>query len=273
MKTTIFRGKLKEIANEGAKIFTEELASFFRSNPNSVFVLAAGNEKRDLSKGIDHSANIQAENLIKVAAIDGKGKIAPFSNRSSSFVEVAAIGTGVASAMVGGGKMHMSGTSQAAPDVANAMAQIFESAPQLSAKEAVEALYARRTTTDSSLVNLVANGRVLKAAEVQSETGHLQKERWSVVRVEFESLSDDKDFSKLINIYAKKMVSESQGSQEVIITKDGIDDTSISFKNSQGGQIDVLVSQFSTIKPKSRKAVGNSGAGATMSCAGLHAAP
>jgi subtilisin family serine protease len=161
LSKTIFRGKIKEMSFEISKIFNEEYEKFFRSNPNSVFVLAAGNETRDLGNGTDHSANIQADNIIKVTAIDSKGKVASFSNFSSSYVDIATYGTGVYSALVGGGEMHMSGTSQAAPNVANALAEIFELNPHLSASGAIAVLYEKRSISYPSLSNAVANGRVL----------------------------------------------------------------------------------------------------------------
>ncbi|MES2769664.1 MAG: S8 family serine peptidase [Bdellovibrionota bacterium] len=158
---TVFRKKLRNMSNESAKIFKEEMMRFIRANPNSVFVLGAGNDRRDLSKTPDHTATIEAENLIKVAAVSRSGSIARFSNHSPLLVDIAARGTGISSAMAGGGEIHMSGTSQAVPKVTNALAQIFESAPQISVQEAIDMLYEKHTKEKPSLADFVANGRVL----------------------------------------------------------------------------------------------------------------
>jgi subtilisin family serine protease len=242
LQRTVFRGKLRKVANESAHVFTEELGNFFRANPNIVFVLAAGNEKRNLSKGSDHSANLRAENLLKVAAIDASGKIAYFSNRSSSYVDIAAIGTGVASALVGGGEMHMSGTSQAAPKVTNALARIFELAPHLSAKEAVETLYNQHTTSDRSLSGLIANGRVLKSEGATSETNPQMDA--PKIQAEIGNMSE-RDLSKLIAQYAQRMVSLNVSILDIVISRNGVEGATIRLTN-QEGQINVAINEIRT---------------------------
>ncbi|MDZ4663168.1 MAG: S8 family serine peptidase [Pseudomonadota bacterium] len=159
----IFYSKnLKEMAIQGAKNFSEELGSFIRANPNSVFVLAAGNESKDLGYTTDNLANIKAENLVKVSATNDLGALAGLSNYSASNVDIAAPGIRIASARVGGGNVHMSGTSFAAPAVTNALAEILELTPTLSTRELIETLYSKYSFSDSFLTHSVAKGRVLK---------------------------------------------------------------------------------------------------------------
>ncbi|MBK9038704.1 MAG: S8 family serine peptidase [Bdellovibrionales bacterium] len=256
------RGKIKEMAEQGAKIFAEEMRGFFKANPESVFVLAAGNEKRDLRKIGDHTANIEAGNLIKVAAIDGKGKIASFSNRSSSYVDIAAIGTGVTSALVGGSEMHMSGTSQAAPSVANTLARIFESNPQMSSADAIEALYSRYTTSDSTLADMVANGRVLKSSP--------ETERFSAEKATYELTGQvsQSEISRVIMQYSQQVVEKRLSSLDLTIMKGGVEALTINIKNANG-KIDVSIVEIPTAADGTPKVARHSASSSAKSCQAL----
>lgn len=170
-----FKKRLLEIAMHNTKIATEELHLFIRSNPQAVFVLAAGNDKSDLNTIDLHSAKIISDNLIKVGALDSDGNLATFSNHSSSSINIAALGTGIASARVGGGKIHISGTSQAAPFVSNALLKIFEAAPNLTPQQAINQLYHTRSTTNPNLKNAIAEGRVLIDSSEINSNGQNQK--------------------------------------------------------------------------------------------------
>lgn len=157
----VFQQDLPNIAVQESAIFTDELQKFVHDNPEAIFVMAAGNESRQIDETDGNSVAMRADNLIKVAAVDASGRLAFFSNRSPIYIDIAAPGVRVLSALAGGGESRHSGTSYAAPAVANAIARILEAAPQLSAKAAIEVLYSQRTTSDARLKNQVAQGRVL----------------------------------------------------------------------------------------------------------------
>lgn len=88
------------------------------SSPDTLFVFAAGNDGKNNSFFPVAPANLRAENAITVAATYASGKLAPFSNYSKRYVDVAAPGVGIESTVPGGYTLKMSGTSQAAPFVA-----------------------------------------------------------------------------------------------------------------------------------------------------------
>ena len=164
-------GKKQTISHEKVKIFKEELELFFKENPRTVFVLAAGNEKTDLdlyeAKQKIHTAMIKAPNLIKVGSINAKGRLSKFSNYSENYVDIVANGEGVLSAKVGGGEIHLSGTSMATPIVANRVAEIIAASPSASAEEVIESLFLDQSIKDTFLTTLIAGNRVLGGTKAE----------------------------------------------------------------------------------------------------------
>jgi subtilisin family serine protease len=161
-------GKMKEMAEGMAKIGKSEDQRLFNENPQTVFVLAAGNEQMNLStKGMatNNTATAKAKNLVVVGAIDSKGNLAKFSNYGSDYVDVAALGVSVQSAKVNGGKIYLSGTSMATPVVSNKLADIAYENPELSAEEIIQELLTKQTHSSGVLEGKVAGGRFLPVDE------------------------------------------------------------------------------------------------------------
>lgn len=118
-----------------AHYFMEELISGGRkmvdTAPNTLFVFAAGNDGSDNDKFPTSPTNIQAPNEISVAATIEYSALAPFSNYGATQVDVAAPGVSIESAAPGNKYLKVSGTSQAAPFVANVAALMKEANPAL----------------------------------------------------------------------------------------------------------------------------------------------
>jgi cell wall-associated protease len=108
---------------------------FVSAAPNTLFVFAAGNDGLDNDIFGTAPANVKADNTISVAATYKDQFIAPFSNYGVRMVEVAAPGMMVESSIPGNQYLHVSGTSQAAPYVANVAGQIKDANPELKPKE------------------------------------------------------------------------------------------------------------------------------------------
>jgi hypothetical protein len=100
--------------------------------PNTLFVMAAGNDGTDNDVQPASPANARAANSITVAATLGRSKLAPFSNFGRQMVDVAAPGVGINSEIPGGGELVLSGTSQAAPYVTQVAGAIKDENPDLS---------------------------------------------------------------------------------------------------------------------------------------------
>ena len=104
-------------------------------SPNTLFVFAAGNSGLDNDKIPTSPTNIQADNVISVAATYRYNFIAPFSNYGEETVDVAAPGMLIHSQIPGNDYLKVSGTSQAAPYVARIAGQIKDANPSLTPKE------------------------------------------------------------------------------------------------------------------------------------------
>lgn len=159
----ILRNQLKKVAEQVFNNFVSELESFLQLHPNIVFVMSAGNDGLDLSDLEMHSAKITQPNLVKVASVNRAGALAPLSNRSNKYVDIAALGVNVGSALINGGHIYLSGTSQAAANISNALVKIFGENPEMSAEKAIEKLYSDFSTPIMKLRESVRGGKMLTA--------------------------------------------------------------------------------------------------------------
>lgn len=150
---TNFHKKISEIAEQ-------EYHRFMRENPKTIFVVAAGNSGGNLERAGASTSKTEAPNVIKVGSLDRKGELAMYSDYSAKYVDVAAVGTAVKSALVGGGEIHMTGTSMAAPVVTNQLVRLLEYYPDLSAEQLKE-IFFRSTGTSEAVYGLVKDSRVL----------------------------------------------------------------------------------------------------------------
>ena len=103
----------------------------FQAAPNSIFVVAAGNDTVNIDQIRDYPADIQAPNKIVVAATYGYTSLADFSNYGANNVDVAAPGVAITSTAPTNTYIPLSGTSQAAPFVTNTIAQIKDINPSI----------------------------------------------------------------------------------------------------------------------------------------------
>ncbi|MGY2375649.1 S8 family serine peptidase [Pseudomonas sp. SDO524_S393] len=100
----------------------EKLRKVIVDNRKTLFVVAAGNDSRDVSSRYGNDPSLipaslggdRNDNVISVGAENGYGYLTPFSNYSASRVDIAALGCNVASTLDGEQVDLLSGTSQAA---------------------------------------------------------------------------------------------------------------------------------------------------------------
>ncbi len=133
-KVVFFRKPTEEESNKAAKMFIEAMVSegqrMVAAAPNTLFVYAAGNDGMNNDEFGTSPANIKADNVITVGATYKNEFFAPFSNYGQ-LVDVAAPGMLINSAIPGNDYLEVSGTSQAAPYVANIAAKIKDANPAL----------------------------------------------------------------------------------------------------------------------------------------------
>lgn len=132
----------------GLKASVRAYQRMIESNPNTLFVVAVGNELMDLDapRNRQYPASFSQPNVLKVGALDvgsleaitDKTKMAYFSNWGRKSVDILAPGTDVMAASLGGGLIAHSGTSMASPYMVNQVVQLWSELPELTAKEVRE---------------------------------------------------------------------------------------------------------------------------------------
>lgn len=147
--------------------------SFVAGSKGTLFVMAAGNDGTDNDVLPTSPANIKAENTITVAATNGLSKLASFSNYGAKMVDVAAPGVAIRSTIPGNEHLLLSGTSQAAPFVANIAGQILDMNPKLTPAEVRQILMATSDKKDFLVGKVASQGiantdRAVRAARLSA---------------------------------------------------------------------------------------------------------
>ncbi len=162
-------------SDKAAKMFIQALINagqkFVAAAPNTLFVFAAGNDGMSNDDYGTSPANIKADNVITVGATYKNEFFAPFSNFGTKMVDIAAPGMLIDSAIPGNDYLKVSGTSQAAPLVANVAAKIKEANSKLTPSEIKKILlgtvdakgFLREKVATSGIVN---SDRAVVAAEM-----------------------------------------------------------------------------------------------------------
>ena len=138
-KVFFFRSPNKEESDKVTRFFLNSLIKegkkMVGSAKQTLFVFAAGNDGSNNDEYPTSPTNIDADNVISVAATYKYNFLAPFSNYGTKTVDVAAPGMLVHSQIPGNDYLDVSGTSQAAPYVSNIAAQIKDANPALAPKD------------------------------------------------------------------------------------------------------------------------------------------
>ncbi len=98
-----------------------------------LFVVAAGNDSRNLDTTPAYPASYRLPNEISVAATDSKDALASFSNYGVESVDLGAPGVSILSTVMGGQYAFWDGTSMATPHVSGAAALVLSVCPESTA--------------------------------------------------------------------------------------------------------------------------------------------
>lgn len=178
-KALMGRDPSEEEANDITIHFLEQLVkegeSMVASAPKTLFVFASGNDGINNDIYPTSPTNIQADNVISVGATYKYDFLAPFSNYGVKSVDVVAPGMLVESQIPGNEYLKLSGTSQAAPYIANIAAQIKDTNNNLTPKQIKKIIMGTvdyKTFLENKVKSkgIVNNSRALFAANLTLKT-------------------------------------------------------------------------------------------------------
>ena len=155
----------KALARELFSLMRDALTKGFASAPQILWITAAGNSNQDASFAEDAPADIRLPNLLTVGAVDRAGDEASFTSYGPT-VKVHANGYQVKSVLPGGARVALSGTSMAAPQVANLAGKMLAVNPKLTPPEVIDLIVATANTTADGRRTLVNPVRALAAARL-----------------------------------------------------------------------------------------------------------
>lgn len=142
--TSVVAAGMRYLADRGARVVNLSLggprsyamASVLADEPQTLFVVAAGNEGVDNDgASASYPCADPAPNVLCVGASTAAEAKASFSNWGATTVDLMAPGASLLTTRPGGAYARMSGTSFAAPMVAGAAALVFGRRPQATAAE------------------------------------------------------------------------------------------------------------------------------------------
>jgi subtilisin family serine protease len=126
----------RKTAREYFQLFREAMTEAMRAAPQILFVAAAGNTDNDAAFAEFVPSGIDLPNVLTVGAVDQAGEETSFTSFGRN-VDVHANGFEVDSTLPGGERMKYSGTSMAAPNVANLAGKLLALDPALTTEDVI----------------------------------------------------------------------------------------------------------------------------------------
>lgn len=144
----------QKLASEIFSIHREAMTEAIRGAPDILFVPAAGNSNDDIRFVQSIPADIDLPNVLTVGATNHAADSADVTSYGER-VRIYASGDRLQGLLPGGERMLTSGTSFAAPQVANLAAKLFALAPSLTVDEVVQLILDGAELSDDGLRNLI----------------------------------------------------------------------------------------------------------------------
>lgn len=151
----------RQTAREYFNILRAALTEGMASAPEILFIAGAGNSDSDAQFDETIPSGIDLPNILTVGAVDKAGEETSFTSFGAN-VDVHANGFEVDSYLPGGERMKYSGTSMAAPNVANLAAKLLAVEPSLSVGQLIHFIQLGAERSPDGRINLVHPGRSLE---------------------------------------------------------------------------------------------------------------
>jgi hypothetical protein len=153
----------KKTAREYHALSRVALTEAMSAAPEILFVVAAGNSDSDAKFDETIPSGIDLPNVLTVGAVDQAGEETSFSSFGKN-VDVHANGFEVESTLPGGERMKYSGTSMAAPNVANLAGKLLALNPALTVAQLTELIQRGAERSSDGRINLINPKRSLELA-------------------------------------------------------------------------------------------------------------
>lgn len=138
------------------KTWSENLKKLILNNPNTIFIIAAGNESQWIDLQEFNSSKVKARNLLIVSATENN-HLASYSNFSEHYVQVATKGEASAN-VLDNYSIKLKGTSTATPIITNAILKYSINNPKINKGELIELFLKNKTQKNNKLLNFVKEG-------------------------------------------------------------------------------------------------------------------
>jgi subtilisin family serine protease len=144
----------KERALHLFQIWKAGISDAIKRAPDTLFICAAGNANADAGFKESAPASLHFKNLIAVGAVNQAGDETLFTNFGDTVI-IDADGSGVESYVPGGSTLKLSGTSMAAPNVANLAAKLFAIDPSLTPERVIALIEEGASKSDDGRRHLI----------------------------------------------------------------------------------------------------------------------
>ena len=134
-----------------------------------LFIAASGNSTADTDRRPHYPSSYKLDNVLAVAALTRKDKLADFSNFGAKSVHVAAPGAEILSTWLNGNYREASGTSMATPVVSGVAALVLSLEPDLSVSDLRERLLGSVDKLDVLSGKVASGGRINAARAIGSK--------------------------------------------------------------------------------------------------------
>ncbi len=151
----------RKTSREYFQLFRDAMTEGIKSAPGILFVAAAGNSDSDATFDETVPSGIDLPNILTVGAVDQAGEETSFTSFGAN-VDVHANGFEVESYLPGGDRMKYSGTSMAAPNVANLAAKLLAVDPRLTVAQVIDLIKQGAERSKDGRINLIHPQRSLQ---------------------------------------------------------------------------------------------------------------